>query len=306
MKKLKTFAFFAFLLIFSFWLWKFFSKSVWDGKSRLNLVLTNEKVSLLSLNPADKELVFLSMPSQTLLEVIRGFGVYKVESVFSLGEMENHRGGELLMGTVQENLGIPVDAYASISNLKSQISNVKTYILACFKLLLRNGKTNLTKWDLLRLWWELRKIRQDKIVMVDLKESLKEIVLPDGTSAFEIEPEKIKKISGDFLKDFRIRQENLSIAVLNSTNHSGLANRGARLVENIGGRVVEVGDAGGGFLGMEKCEIRSPKKLKTSYTVKKLIKIFACQWSGEKMGESRAQVVLILGEDYWKKLKEKW
>jgi len=40
-----------------------------------------------------------------------------------------------------------------------------------------------------------------------------------------------------------ISKENLSIAVLNGTTESGVANFGARVVRNMGGRVVAVGNA---------------------------------------------------------------
>jgi hypothetical protein len=46
----------------------------------------------------------------------------------------------------------------------------------------------------------------------------------------------------------------------------------------------------------EKCEIRSQKKHKTSYTVRRLSKVFDCHWGGEDLENQRAEVVLILGE----------
>ncbi len=306
MKKLGIIILVALLAVIGTKIYGSFSKSIWDGKSRLNLVLANEKVSIFSLNPSQRTAVFLSIPPQTFVDVIHGYDLYRVETIYKLGELENHRGGELLADSLQENLGIPIDGYASISNIKYQISkNIKTSILDCLKFLLRNGQTNLTKWDLLRLWWETRKVRQDKIAVVELQEKnvLKEVVLADGSKGFEIEKEKMDKIVQKIFKDQKFRQEDLPIAVLNSTSYSGLAERGARIIKNIGGRVVQIGNMEN---GKSKCEVKSKKARQKSYTVKKLLKIFNCRWGGEDLADYRAEVVLILAEDYWKKLEEKW
>ena len=317
MKKLGTFILVAFLAVVGIKVYGSFSRSIWDGKSRLNLVLANEKVSIFSLDPLERTAVFLSIPPQTFIDVIHGYDLYRVETIYKLGQLENHKGGELLAESLQENLGIPIDAYASISNFKFQISNFKAYILECFKFLLGNGQTNLTKWDLLRLWWETRRVRQDKIAVVDLQEEavLKEIVFADGSKGFEIEKEKMEKIAQKIFKDQKLRQEDLPIAILNSTSHSGLAERGARIIKNIGGRVVQIGNTENSKLpalpagrqnSNSKCEVRSKKTHQKSYTVKKLVKIFNCRWGGEDLADYRAEVVLILAEDYWKKLEEKW
>jgi len=313
MKKLLIFPFLVFLIVFSYKIYPSFSKSIWDGKNRINIIFEGQQIFVFSLNPPEKEGIFLSIPSQTFVEVIHGYGQYRIEVIYQLGELENYHGGELLAESIQENLRIPIDAYASIPNVKSQTPDIKTYILDSFRFLIGNGKTNLTKWDLLRLWLEVKKIRQDKILTLDLENTaaLEKVVLADKTEWFKINPEMMEKIARDFFKDSKIRQEELTIAILNSTSHQGLAARAASLVENIGGRVVEIGDGGLGTkenlsLEIERCEIRSEKRFKKSYTLKKLAKIFSCNWKGEEKRGFRAEVVLTLGEDYWKKLTEKW
>jgi hypothetical protein len=299
--------------------YNFFSKNTWDGKNRINLVFVGQEVFIFSLNPWERTAILLSFPSETFIEVIHGYGQYRLEAVYQLGQIENHRGGELLAGSLQENLGIPIDGFAVISNFQFPISKdkPKDYILAAFRLLLKGGETNLTKWDLARLSWQIRKIRQDKIMVIEAEEGsvLEQILLADGTKGLKIDTEKAKKLAESFFKDSKIRQEDLTIAVLNSTEHFGLAERVSRIIENIGGRVIEIGNTenskfpahpADGQVPNSECEIRSKKLLKKSYTVKKLMKIFSCQRGGGDLENYRAEVVLILGEDYWKKLEEKW
>lgn len=278
------------------------SKNVWDGQNRLNLVFRFQGSSPLIMSFSPETSTILIIPANAFIEVTHGYGPYRAESIYQLGELEKKLGGELLAESVQEYLGIPVDGYIINSNVKTQMSELKEGLMEIFRNSLKGGgKTNLTKWDLLRLWWKIRGVREDKINIIDLKEASasEEIILSDGTKAIKIDPERLERILSQFFVDEKIRQETLTIAVLNGTNHLGLANKGARLIGNMGGRVIGVGD-----VESSRCEARSEKKYKNSYTVKKLIRVFDCEWGGENLENQRADVVLILGEQYWQKLNQ--
>jgi len=291
--------------------WKSFSKRVWDGKNKVNIIFVTSQVFVFSLDPEEKNAVILLLPSKTFLEVVHGYGDYPLESIYQLGEIEDYDGGILLSESLQENLRIPIEAYLVVanSNFKFQMSNIKKYIVDSLRFSLVNSKTNLTKWDLFRLWLETRKIRQDKMTLLDLEEldTTERFTFPDGTEGLKIDFQKFKKIALSYFKDSKIRQENLEIAVLNSTSYSGLATRVADLIENIGGRVVEIGETEKSKIQnpKSKCEIRSKREFKKSYTLRKLEKVFGCQWEEEDTGDYRGDVVLIVTEQYWKMLKEK-
>jgi len=316
MRKLGFLIFIVLLLVLVIFGWRFFFQKIWDGKNKINIVFITPRIFIFSLDPSEKKAIVLSFPQKTFLETIHGYGDYPLESIYKLGEQEGYNGGNFLATSLQENLRIPLDGYALISNLKETNLNFKSrdFILESFRdLFLRSNKTNLTKGDVFFLWLKLKKIRQDKITLVDLEklDITEKIILLDGTESFKFDPQKFKKIAIDIFKDNQIRQENLEIAVLNSTSYSGLATRVADLIENIGGRVVEVGEIknskfqSASWRTNSKCKIKSKKEFKKSYTLKKLEKVFGCQWEEEDTGDYRGDLVLILGEDYWKKLKEK-
>jgi len=296
----------ALLLGTSYQAWGSLRKSLWDGKSRLTFALNSTSILVASFDPGEKTLNFLSIPPNTYIETIHGYGFYKVESIFRLGELEKN-GGQLLAGSLQEYLGVPIDAYASVSSVKCQVSSIKVKdsFLAVIQFLLRGeGETNLTRWDLVRLWWGARRVRFDKINLIDLGETnaVSETTLPDGTLALEPDPLRLDQLVAKLYSDRRIKEEGISISVHNSTQYPGLAKKAARLINNIGGQVIEVRDW---QVRAGKCEVRGEKKSVNTYTARKLIKIFACQYGGSQMGESQGEIAVILGQDYWQKLMEK-
>lgn len=284
------------------------TKSVWDGQSQLNLAINpsraDQPVLIAGFNPEEKSLNILSIPAGTFIETIHGYGPYRVESLYRLGEL-NKKGQELFQGSLETYLGVPIEAYALTINGDEKTEGMKNKegIARFLKSLLKRGQTNLTKWDLLRLWLGFKNLRQDRINLIDLGQTnaSQEVELPDGTKAKKIDTERLGSIMNQFFVDKKIKQEDLTVAVLNGTTHVGLANQAAILIKNIGSQIVSIGETENN-LKYKECQIMVEKKYKNSYTIQKLSHLFDCHWQGESMAGQRANVVLILGESYWEKL----
>lgn len=286
----------------TFKLFQLVRASLWNGRDRINFVLKGGETILASFEPIQESLSLILIPGQTLLEVCHGYGKYKVEAIPGLEKLEKR--DILSAESIQENLGIPVEGWVGMSNVRCQMSNVKEKILCeVGNQILQEKSTNFSRWDLLRLWWEIKRVRGGSTEVLDLGKLnvFLEKQLPDGTKVFEIDPARLDPLIQKFLADFSLKKENLSIEILNGTSFAGLAEKGARLLTNIGGEVVAVGNS---EAGSEKCEVRSFKDKKNSYTVRKIMKVWNCNWQ-EKKEEGRAEITLILGEDYWQKLNQK-
>jgi len=101
----------------------------WDGVSRVNVLLMgldyrdwasgdiphSDTMILLTLDPVNKTAGILSIPRDLWVNV-PGYGYYKINTAFYLGELNNLPGGGagLAVKTVEEFLGVPVDYYAQI------------------------------------------------------------------------------------------------------------------------------------------------------------------------------------------------
>ena len=159
--------------------------------------------------------------------------------------------------------------------------------------LLSDLKTNLNLWELLRLDLKLSKVRFDKVTELNLDKLgvLDRGNLPDGTFVFTGDPVKLDSVLSD-LADPKIASEHKTIAVLNGTGKGQLAVKWARLIRNLGGNVIITGNTE----ETKKTKVTGEK----SATLKRLQQIFGSEDTKDSKGtsSSRAQINLLLGEDY--------
>lgn len=301
-------AFFALLFLEVGKIFQLTTKAAWDGRNRLNLVVNSSPMGILSFAPKeDKSLALLLIPENSLIETIHGFGNYQFGSIYNLGALEN-KGDQLLVGTAQNFFALPIDGLLTLKNFitKNQsLEETRNLITKNLWQIFRVGENHyLNRWDFLRLWWLARNLRQDRLKIIDLAQTgaFTEVTLADGSQVRKIDLTRADKTIGEYFKDEEIAKEDFSIAVLNGTAFTGLANQAVRLVNNLGGRVIEVGNW---EEKVSDCEIISSKSITRSYTVKKLKKIFACRWISGDLGNHRADLLLILGEKFWEKMTKK-
>ena len=158
-------------------------------------------------------------------------------------------------------------------------------------------KTNLTVWELFKLKVGISGVRFDKVKELDLDklDVLDKEKLPDGTLVFTADPVKLDSVLSN-LADPAIAAEHKSIAVFNATDRPQLAVKWARLITNLGGNVIIMANG-------EKTKKTEVTGL-PSTTLKRLQQIFGVVDQNKDPNQaavpSRAQINLLLGEDYAK------
>lgn len=296
-KKVFLVIFLIFFLGLGWRLVGFFKNSQWDGYHRLNLVLKIEPVTLASFDPSSQTIKFLKISDGTFIEAADGHGPCRVEKIFSLGELEN-QGMALLSKSLETYLGLPVDGWLMAEKDWTQDEPKNFLVSLIKKALLKREASNLSTWDLLRLWLMTNRIRSHKIEVVDLAETTvsEDFLLPDGTQAKRIDDQRVSRIINRLFADEKIRQENLALGVMNASGQTGLAAQGEKLITNIGGRLVEVGNWPE---ELTDCLLKTNPLTKETYTVRKLAQIFRCQIVTDLSGGERWDLLLILGKDSW-------
>ncbi|MFC1727249.1 LytR C-terminal domain-containing protein, partial [Patescibacteria group bacterium] len=167
------------------------------------------------------------------------------------------------------------------------------------------SESNLSRWDFIRLWWELRKIGSHRINFIDLglNRAIKQALLPDETLILEIEPDAIDRLIIKYFSQPNIKQESLALGIYNATGRSGLANRVTRLVGNLGGRVVEVGDW---EEELQECQIIASDQWQESVVLIKLGRVYGCSFSLTTNQPKANDAAIVIGQDYWQKLNQNY
>jgi len=307
-KKVVLFIVLVVVLVSSFKIYQSIRRSSWQDDSRFNVVFDSLPVLIASFGSYDHEVNFLLIPEGTFIETTHGYGSCRAESISRLGKI-NNRGGEFLSESLQNYLGLPLDSYILSSSslvFENNPTSLKSYLLANFSFFSRvREEASLNNWDLLRLWWYLKKANLNKFNIINLSDTpaSEEITLADGSKAIKIDPNRLELLITQFFSDNKIKEEDLSISILNSTEHAGLASQMANLIKNIGGQIIKIGEVTTVLKSDDyNCEIRSAKEYKNSYTVRKISKIFNCRWTGDDLLSERSSLVIIVKENYWKLL----
>ena len=101
------------LLIIIFIYITFFMKGTWNRQGKFSLAIAQSRgdIDVITFDPDTDSIKILTIPSNTLLEVSRNYGKWKVGNIRELGENENLQ-GQLIPETLTSSLYIPIDSWA--------------------------------------------------------------------------------------------------------------------------------------------------------------------------------------------------
>jgi hypothetical protein len=300
-------------------------KYSWDGKGEINLAVKADSVYVLSFDPLDQLVNLIRIPDDTYMSLPFGYGRWAVSSVYQLGQNEQPEiGGKLLKATLSNSLGVPIDDYLIASgNFESRsfeevIKDLRQNPVSGLSLL-QGSKTDLSAVEYWHLVWGIKGVRPDKVKLTDLgKNNLTySLALPDGSKVLGISQVDFDQYVEDRFEDNRLKNEGLSVGIFNATDHPGLAEKAARLITNAGGRVVFTTNSA----DKQKNNLVVGKP---SVTTTRLTQLFApdclnqnrslglfkseknqCLTKSLNVTSSRADINVVLGEDYFNQLNEK-
>lgn len=281
----------------------------WDERFSINVILQGRNIFLLSYSKQNKSAVLITLPKNTYVDVAYGMGQWQLGSVFNLGETGQTNGMNLVEKTISMLFGLPVDGFIELKgdlfdkDSSEVVDALKKGPLNIFSII-SNLKSDLTLWELIRLKFALSDVRLDKIKILDLRKLgiLSQVELPDKTHVFSIDNAALDGVL-DSLIDPAMREEALSVAVLNGTLEPLVAQKGARILSNNGVNVIITSNT-------EKKFKRSFVYGKESKTLTRLVQIFNSPCSKKEEcdkiepelngepGPLRADINVILGEDF--------
>ncbi|MBI2612135.1 LCP family protein [Candidatus Gottesmanbacteria bacterium] len=288
-----------------------FGTSNWDRERRFSFIVdTSKSLVLISLLPSDNSITVVFIHPDTYMEAANQYGTYKASALYRLGEI-GKEGGNLLILTIQQVFGLPIEAYIRYNNENGySISSVKSLdewrrfkeerfsIVATFK---QEIETNLVPYEMFWLISDIRKLSMGEVKIYDLKtfEVVSPFTLPDKSRVLRIDSDRLDKVLAGAFTEQKILKENISIGVLNASRSKGRAATVARIVSGMGGRVVSVANAR--ELVPEKCLVRTTKDFIDSYTLSRIVETFGCLKSTVENQDNISgpyEVEFLVGEEY--------
>ena len=239
-----------------------------NAKDKLSLIVKNKdsSMSIIVFDIKSQEIYNLNIPANTEIEVIGERGLWKVKSLWDLGEQEG-LGGELAARSVTMSLKLPIYAWADEQALGLANLGLKTSFVALFSFY----ESSLNFKDKTRLFIFASKVKNTRRISINLGETalLERRKLSDEEDGYRVSqtlPQSIAAIFSEpaFTTDF------VRVSIKDATQKVNLAKSVGSVIEVLGGKVSSV-EVVKDYRGV--CIIKSKKE----NTLKILLKIFKCE-----------------------------
>jgi len=273
--------------------------------TRIGVVIVGNPTIVFSYDPRRNIAVAVGIPSDISVDAVRGYGTYPIASVWKLDRMDNRK-GVLFEETVEETIGIPIRFFIDPlskkpkegESIETQIQNVLSFP-SCIQMLIQK-RTNIAPWLLFTLSQAVSHMGPTDMMVFDLTNHpvFVEIILSDGTMVKKIDSEKLTLLLGTHAEDAEIRKENLRIAVSNSTESIGLAQKLARILEEAGFHIITLSNEEN--IRPTRCVIRAKQGMEETHTIKTLQWLYGCLFE-EAEDELQSDIHFLIGSDFEKR-----
>lgn len=246
---------------------------------RLTVVVVGDPMVVWSWDRSVHHAVRITMPAATVIDAVGGYGKYSLEALWRLGDIEK-RGGTILVQSLQEALGLPIDGYVGpngpeLSGMAdTPLVPTPIQILRLPLVILGSYRTNISPSTLLYLSLAAMRLRPDNVTTIELaKDAMVSQQLADGTVVETPDMSRLDVLFGTMFEDAQVRREGLSVAVYNTTDMASLGSRAGKLLGRMGVFVVRVGNDA---QPIDQCSVRGSKKALAGATAAVIIEILGC------------------------------
>lgn len=284
----------------SFSLAKYLGNSSWDGKSSQVIAVNWRPGAILIFQPEPGRLILAKFGQDLHFATSDPQNpVQDLASLFGAGD------GQRMIQVLSSISRLPVENYllfgeetdATRENLQEFF---KKFAALSTPLAILTGSwerdikdTNLTRRDLISLWWQVKSLGVNDLYLVDLGLS-EELVLADGGKVLGVDSVSVQRAIGQYLENRELVEEGMVVSVQNASGVVGAGGLAADFVTSVGGNVKRLETVAG---PVAKSQILADN---TSYTAIYLAKIFECDIKTVP-GLASGEITVIIGADFAKK-----
>lgn len=292
----------AIVVILAAGAWIFFPRSK-NPYHRETYILVSDPMIVASWSTEDRVLTLLSIPADVAAEGTHGYGTYSLAAFWRLGEIDK-KDGTVLVESVSEALGIPIDGYIGPKTGEFAYGNdALTTTKAIFSFpnsIWGRYRTNIPFKKFIDLAWRLNFSRPDRVNIYDFTHNTTEVaqdsVLPDGSTVQILDPQRVDSQLKNIFEDASVRRESVTVAVYNTTDMPSIGNRVGRLLANVGVSVVTVGND---TPEIDTCTVVGSENALKSKSAEVVVAILGCK---RVVGDTRrADLIIRIGKTYVKR-----
>lgn len=287
---------------------RMFSSGTWKGRQRYNLLVgkPDEMHALVSVSADEADVLVVLFHPDFIVESVYGYGDYKIGSLLKLGKIED-LGDELVKRSVQNTLGLKVHGYINHSVSSSLDLHPNSWLLGLVRpMALSLIGNEIGILDIFKFSDNIRTLREDQIEVLPLHESRYAITViqSDGTKLYQLDKLRMDGYLLDRIKSQVYSEEGLGVSVINTTQHYGLASSVSRILLSSGLDVVGVGENQTDLIETQVLvKDEDVKRSETAQFVTGVIDSHKLSISDTE--EYRADIVILIGEDYQKFMSQK-
>jgi hypothetical protein len=283
----------------TFSLKKFVSQSEWDSKSSFVSFLDTINPSIFVFQTDPKRMVFLELDGERYLQTGK-----QNQPLAKLSTLISEKSGVELSKMLSLSFGADIEKYVFFSkeqslNSQSLRTMFKNFASPLTPLLILTGRrnndikdTNLTRIDMIKLWWQLKDLSTDKLELVDLSPLSEEVVTSENQKVLGVDETSLHFQISKYLENPKIASTDFKVVIQNASGMQTASSLASDFMTSVGFDIskTEVGEN-----IADKTKILAKKE--NSYPAGYLARIFNCDIVGsQNAGEDTA--IVILGRDF--------
>lgn len=291
--------------------------SKWDGLRRFTIVVDSNPLYIFSIEPSTNTAIIVLIPPNTTLDVPYNYNGYQAKAIYSLGNLDTKRGGgKLLIKSIENTFGVFTDGFIAAKDdkkftvpedpdkiyqfKKNNFSSV-SFLPSIVKIFTGDiFLSDLSRIDLIRLWFSIHNLRGDQIIIVNLDKGkiTRDEKLPDGTMVKIVDKDLFDLSMQTNFQDQKIRMQNITIDIVNAANKQSVAAQFSRMLMHLGAKAVAKSTAD--TLKDLNCNIYIfEKRLLSSIIVLRILNTYKCGVQQTNEG-GIADIKIVLGEKFIK------
>lgn len=289
-------------IVKTFSIGKFFGSSSWDAKSAFPAVVTTRPLSVLVYNPTSEEMTLVKLRPD--LYFVTG---QEKEPLAEIGKVAEGAGGSDLARLASRVTRSPIASFVILEEGTEVTSeSLKEYfksfasLLTPIRVMLSKpagvANTNITRVDMIRLWWQVKSLGVNNLKFVDAASFQEEIVSAGGHKILGVDDVSLHRLFSKYLQNWTIMEERLAISIddLSTEPESGALARD--FILSVGGQVTGVNYKKGESVAQTFIAAGED-----SYTVSYLAKIFECDIKALP-NLAEGEIKVVIGRDFAQKL----